>query len=42
MDGSKYMPELLLDEEETFLGKKTITGSISRQRTTFPEVLSLQ
>jgi hypothetical protein len=36
------MPELLLEDVETFLGKQIITGSISRQSSTFPEVFIFQ
>ena len=40
--GQNLMPELLLEDVETFLGLQTVTGNISRQRYTFPEVFIFQ
>jgi hypothetical protein len=46
MDGELQQPdgelELLPEDVETFLSKIKVTGSISSQRFTFPEVFNFQ
>jgi hypothetical protein len=37
--GSKLMPELLLEDVETFVGQKRVIGSIRRQISLYPGVL---